>query len=202
MNKRKRNITIIITVLFLGFLLLGKVLAQRMRNHLNDLDSQITQLVTQRNGAYEELKSNNSYVEQWERISSFLSEPIEIRRANFIAYLQQLEKQSEILITSQGPFSARSMENRPQFQILSYKLNFSCDLKGLVEFLARLDAEDRRLLRIESLKITPRQRPVYATPPRYSQELSSTRSLSVEMTVSIPAVTPPSTSSESEKEMS
>lgn len=190
-----------VTILALGIFLFGRVLAMRMRNYLHELDTQIAQLELQRNQAYEELKTNNAYVEQWDGISNFLNEPVDVRRANFIAYLQQLEKQSEILITSQGPFSARRMDENPDFQILSYKLSFSCNLKGLVEFLACLDEEDKRLLRIENLKIIPRQRPVYATPPRYSQDLPGARPLSVEMTVSIPAASPLSDTSENEREL-
>lgn len=159
--------------------LVGRVLALRMHNYLNELDDEIAQLERQRNQTDEELKTNNVYVEQWDSISGFVNEPVDERRANFITYLQQLEQQSEILITSQGPFSARRMEENRDFQTLSYKLSFSCDLKGLVEFLALLDEEDKRLLRTDSLKIVPRQRSMYPSLSRYGQDLPGARALSV-----------------------
>ncbi|MBN1844063.1 MAG: hypothetical protein JW810_00140 [Sedimentisphaerales bacterium] len=189
MNPSKRNITILGLLLCVAAVLLGQQISRRMQNKLDELDRSIASRRADLNQANREIQDHTRFVTQWNSIKGFLDEPVEERQRQFSAYLQKLEIDSGVLITSQSPFNARPMENNPRFQILSCTLNLSCDLKSLVDFLALLDQEDQWLLRIENLTVKARDRGAYA-PGRFATDLPAPTDITVDMVVSIPAAAP------------
>ena len=143
---------------------LGQIPVRRMLDYLKDLDEEIARCQSQLNQDNQEIQDNTQFVQNWNYIENFLKEPQ--GQSQLSTYLDQLQKESEIQIANFGGFFENIREDHPEFKEFGYDtLKFSCDLRGLVEFLARLDAEDQRLLRITKIKIDAIAASPKAAPP-------------------------------------
>ena len=174
---------------------LGRIIIIRMNNYLDDLDSQIADKRSELNQAHDEIQANSEYVRNWGQIKDFLVEPIEERQTRLNTYVQKLESESKVQITTYGTFSEKPVEGYPEFRILSLdNLRFSCNLESLVEILARLDIDDQRLLRITRLRIDAASSSSsgVSTASRLEPEIPGVApmDLTVEMAISIPTAAP------------
>jgi len=150
---RKKILIIVLALAGMG-VGLGRIIIIRMINYLDDLEGQITAQRTELEQAHHEIQANSEFVRNWGRIRDFLVAPTEERRTRLNTYIQKLESESKVQITNYGAISEKPAEGRPDIRILSLdNLRFSCNLESLVELLARLDADDQRLLRITRLRI-------------------------------------------------
>ncbi|MFC1782124.1 hypothetical protein ACFL02_00895 [Planctomycetota bacterium] len=193
MKKPKRKTVLLVLLLVVIAVCLGQIPVRRMLGYLNDLDEKIARCQFQLNQDKQEIQDNTQFVQNWNNIENFLKEPQ--GQSQLGTYLQELQRKSEIQITNFAGFFENNLEDHPEFQIFGYDtLKFSCDLRGLVEFLARLDAEDQRLLRITRIKIDATAASPKAAPPPtsavmgFESNLPGTvpADLSVVMAISIP----------------
>ncbi len=178
MKKRKKHLFLII-VIIIALAAICQVITTSMLGYLSKLDKKIEISQQKLLEVRREIQQNEKYVLKWKEISKVLSEPVPDRRTNFRAYLQSL-----VLFDSLTPQTDKPLDANGKFQVLSYQLLFSVNLRELAQFLAQLDASDR-LLRIEKLQVTTRPIPVHDV--RWENSLQSTRDLIVNLTVSIPA---------------
>jgi len=140
MDKQKRKIFLLVLVLIVVGGWLGQMPVRGMLRYLKDLDKEIALRRTQHHQDTQEIQDNTQFVTNWNYIEEFLKETQGQSRLD--TYLQRLQSESGIQITNFGSFSVKYVEDHPEFLILGYdNLNFSCDLNGLVEFLARVEAE-------------------------------------------------------------
>jgi len=198
MDKQKRKIFLLVLVLIVVGGWLGQMPVRGMLRYLKDLDKEIALRRTQHHQDTQEIQDNTQFVTNWNYIEEFLKETQGQSRLD--TYLQRLQSESGIQITNFGSFSVKYVEDHPEFLILGYdNLNFSCDLNGLVEFLARVEAEEQRLLGITRISIEATPTSITAGPPassaatRFESDLPGTvpADLKVIMAISIPAAAPP-----------
>ncbi|MBN2212062.1 MAG: hypothetical protein JW709_11760 [Sedimentisphaerales bacterium] len=187
MSMRRRHLVIFALLGLTTAVLLGREAGLRMVKYLDRLDEQIKNRQEDLRVLEIEVESQQTVVENWERIRIFADEPVVERQTNFSAYLQSLQAERNFNYMVMGPPVGRPFEGRTEYQILKYELSFYADLDDLIEFLARLDYSER-LLQIERMKINLRQE--YK---RYPEDITSITSripagnLSVVIAVSIPA---------------
>ena len=191
MNKRKRNITVLVLAIFLVVVLVGRVVAMWMQTYLEELGDRIGDETTAWTARHEEILRNEAYVERWDAIRGFLGEALDTRANNFISHLESLAEESAVEIEGRTPLSARPIEASQAdglaYQVKPFQLDISCDVEGLAAFLALLDEEPEHLLRIEHMKVSSNERRFYDIGARYSGDLPSSSNLKVEMTLTIPA---------------
>jgi len=195
MNLSRKKILLIILALAVSGGLLGRIIFIRMNNYLDDLDAQITDKRTELEQAHNEIQANSEGVRNWGQIEGFLGGPTEERRTRLNTYIQKLESESKVQITNYGTFSEKPVEEHPEFRILSLEnLRLSCNLESLVEFLARLDTDDQRLLRITQIRIDVASAAAVST-TRLEPEIPGVApmDLTVEMAISIPTAAPDET---------
>ena len=169
----------------------GQRLGMRMLNYLDEQGNRIEELNSELRQALERTEEYRCCLDQWESIRGLLEKTIEDRQQRFNAYLEDIEKQSGVFVTSRSPFSMRDMTADPGFKLVNCNLGITCDLNSLVELLALWDADDKHLFRVESVSISPRT--TYMSPgirTRHVSRLLTTTDLTVDITVTIPSEAP------------
>ena len=169
-------------------ILVGQRLGMRMLNYLEEQEYRIDELNAELRQTLERIEADHHYLEQWQVISEPLDKPIEERQQRFNTYLEEIEKESGVFVTSRSPFSMRDMAADPAFKLVNCSLGITCDLNSLVELLALWDADDKHLFRVESVSISPRAG--YMSPgsrTRHISRLLTTTDLTVDITVTIPS---------------
>ncbi|MBN2377807.1 MAG: hypothetical protein JXD22_15525 [Sedimentisphaerales bacterium] len=188
MNSNRRNIILLTVVLSVVAVLVGQRLGMRMLDYLEEQEYRIDELNAELRQTLSRIEEDHRYLEQWQAISEPLDKPIEERQQRFNTYLEEIEKESGVFVTSRSPFSKRDMAADPEFKLVNCSLGITCDLNSLVELLALWDADDKHLFRVESVSINPR--PSYFLPggrTRHVSKLLSTTDLTVDITVTIPS---------------
>jgi hypothetical protein len=186
MDKQKRKIKLLVLFLVVVGIWLGQMAVRPMLNYLDDLDAEIARQRSQLYQDNQEIDDSVIYIRHWDYIESFLKVPED--QSKLYTYLQQMQSESEIQITNFAGFFEEDLEDHPEFRIFGYEsLKFSCRLKSLVEFLARLDFEEQRLLRISRISINAVPLSSLST-VRNETEMPGglPMDLTVEMVISIP----------------
>ncbi len=185
MQKHNKHMVFLIVVCIAAGLLFGNMIINKIVRQIDNMNSEIQAKKKEQDDIQKWITKNKSYVSKWEKISEFQSQSVADLQTRFASYLQATASKNAFNFDKQSAPTGKSIKDHEEFQLLTYKLTFSAAPGDLAKFLGALDKSDK-LLCIDSMDVSSKKD---SSPGYYSMALSSTKDLTVNIDVSIPAAT-------------
>lgn len=99
----------------------------------------------------EDIAHTEPYVAMWDSIKGFMDEDPGERLTAYGNFILSLETERGFIFQSTP--EERAIAGNEQMREIAFRLEFNSTIKGLAELLGRLDAEQNKLLKIESMTV-------------------------------------------------
>ncbi|MBN2841933.1 MAG: hypothetical protein JXM68_02520 [Sedimentisphaerales bacterium] len=140
------------TLLFLATVVALAALAYFFTTYdISELDETIKNKSMELALLKEDIERTEPYVAMWDSIKDFMEEDPGERLTAYGNFIISLETERNFFFQSTP--EERAIAGNEQMREIAFRLEFNSTIKDLAEFLGRLDAEQKKLLKIESMTV-------------------------------------------------